>query len=333
MSAFIVRRLFAVIPVLIGITFLTFAMQHAVGNPCVALLGDHYTPESCAEIRVRYRLDDPLPVRYIEYVGRIAHGDLGRSIKTKRPVWLELREKMPATIELAITAIILALCAGVPLGILAAARHNSALDVGAMIWAMLGVSMPVFWLGLMLIFVFANTLQWFPSLGRLPSGLSIPHWTGLYTLDALRAGDLHAFGVVLRHLALPAFALSTIPAAFIARITRSNMLEVLGQDYIRTARAKGVSERTVIARHALKNALLPLVTVIGLQTGSLLSGAVLTETIFSWNGVGRWTVQAITGSDFPVVQAGVLLFAGTFVLINLIVDLSYAWLDPRIRFE
>ncbi|MCC7019594.1 MAG: ABC transporter permease [Ardenticatenales bacterium] len=333
MLSYIVRRVLAVVPVLIGISFLTFALLHVIGNPCVALLGDHFTPDACVEIRLRYRLDDPLPVRYAHFVGRMLHGDLGNSITTKRPVVAELAEKLPATFELALAAIVLAVLAGIPLGIVAAARHNSAVDVGAMVWAMLGVSMPVFWLGLMLIYVFAFQLGWFPSLGRLPSGLTIPRWSGMYTLDALRAGDMQAFKIVLQHLALPAFALSTIPAAFIARITRSSMLEVLGQDYIRTARAKGVTERAVVARHALKNALLPLVTVIGLQTGALLSGAVLTETIFAWNGVGRWTVDAITGSDYPVVQAGVLVFAVTFVFINLIVDLSYVWLDPRIRYE
>lgn len=333
MTRFIARRLIAVIPVLVGITFLAFALQHAVGNPCVALLGEHYTPDSCAEIFRRYRLDDPLPLRYGRFVVRTLQGDLGHSISTKRPVAAELVEKLPATIELAVAAIALAMLFGIPLGIVAAARHNSLVDLGAMVWAMVGVSMPVFWLGLMLIYVFANQLGWFPSLGRLPSGVAIDRITGLNTVDALLAGDTGSLRIALRHLALPAFALSTIPAAFIARITRSSMLEVLGQDYIRTARAKGVAARAVVTRHALKNALLPLVTVIGLQTGALLSGAVLTETIFAWNGVGRWTVEAITGSDYPVVQAGVLLFAVTFVVINLLVDLSYAWLDPRIRYE
>jgi peptide/nickel transport system permease protein len=227
----------------------------------------------------------------------------------------------------------LAVLVGVPLGVAAAWRHNSVLDLGSMVVALVGVSMPVFWLGLMMIYLFAFRLEWFPTGGRLGPGVEIETVTNLYVLDSILTSNWAALRDALHHLALPAIALSSIPTAIIARITRSAMLDVLGQDYIRTARAKGLRERVVVGRHALANALLPVVTVVGLQTGFLLSGAVLTETIFAWPGMGRWVVTAISSNDVPVVQGGVLVFATVFVLANLLVDLSYGWLDPRIRLQ
>jgi len=333
MLTYALRRILLAVPAVFGVTFLTYAFLSVTGDPCTALLGERYTADRCAEITVRYRLDDPLPVKYGRFVALVAQGDLGNSIVSKRPVGTELREKFPATVELALAAVVLAVVVGVPLGVVAAARHNTAVDLGAMVVALVGVSMPVFWLALMLIYFLAFKLGWFPTTGRLSSGVSIEAITGLHVVDAALRRDGFALRDALHHLALPALALSTIPAAFIARITRSSMLEVLGQDYIRTARAKGLSERSVVFGHALANALLPVVTVIGLQTGFLLSGAVLTETIFAWPGMGRWIVTAITSNDIPVVQAGVLVFAVVFLVINLLVDISYAWLDPRISFD
>ncbi len=332
MTAYLLRRLLMAIPVLLGVTVLTFSFLSLTGDPCTALLGERYTQARCAEIKVQYGLDQPLAARYVRYLGNLARGDLGRSIITQRPVARELAQYFPATVELALAAMMLAVGIGVPLGMLAAVRHNSAADLGSMFLALVGVSMPVFWLGLMLVYVFAYRLGWFPTGGRLATGTQLATVTHLYVIDALLARNLTALGDALRHLALPAVALATIPAAFIARITRSSMLEVLQQDYVRAARAKGVAERWVIGRHALANATLPVVTVIGLQTGFLLSGAVLTETIFAWPGMGRWIVSAIPANDVPVVQAGVLTLAVIFVLVNLLVDLSYAWLDPRIRY-
>lgn len=335
MLPFISRRLLAALPVLLGISLLTFGflkLTGAKGGICAAILGERYTEERCQLIKERYGWDAPVPVQYARYLGRTLSGDLGSSMVTRRAVLAELRERFPATVELSLVAMLLAVLVGVPLGILAAARHNSWLDLGAMMAALGGVSMPVFWLGLMLIYVLAVRLDLFPTSGRLSSGVSFPLRSHLYVVDSLLAGNWRAFVDVLHHLCLPALALSTIPASIIARIARSAMLDVLGQDYIRTARAKGLSERVVILRHGLANALLPVVTVIGLQTGYLLSGAVLTETIFAWPGVGSWMVTAIGSNDLPVVQGGVLIFALVFVLINLMVDISYAWLDPRIRY-
>lgn len=335
MTQYLLRRLVLTIPVLIGITVVVFSFMKLVGRdagPCAALLGERYTAQRCEEITVRYGLDDHPIVQYRRFLTLILSGDLGNSILTKRPVTGELLRVFPATAELSMVAMFFAVIAGIPLGVIAAARHNSSLDLGAMIIALVGVSMPVFWLGLMLVYVLAFKFGWFPTNGRLTSGVELTTITNFYILDSILTRNWAALRDALHHIALPAFALSTIPAAIIARITRSAMLEALGQDYIRTARAKGLTELRVVSRHALSNALLPVVTVIGLQTGFLLSGAVLTETIFAWPGMGRWIVSAISANDTPVVLGGVLVFATVFVLINLLVDISYAWLDPRIRY-
>lgn len=335
MPSFIARRLLAALPVLLGISLITFGflkLTGAKGGICAAILGERYTEERCAVIRQKFGWDENLALQYGRYLSRTVQGDLGESMVTRRAVAAELGERFPATMELALVAMLLAVLVGVPLGIVAAARHNTWVDLSAMLVALGGVSMPVFWLGLMMIYVLAVRLDLFPTSGRLSSGMVLVDRTHLHLVDSLLARDLPAFKDALHHLVLPAVALSTIPASIIARIARSAMLDVLGQDYIRTARAKGLGERAVVLRHALANALLPVVTVIGLQTGYLLSGAVLTETIFSWPGVGSWMVNAISSNDLPVVQGGVLVFAIVFVLINLLVDISYAWLDPRIRY-
>ncbi len=333
MSQYIVRRFLLLIPVVLGVTFVAYGMLLLTGDPAAALAGEHATPEMKAALRERLGLDDPLPIQYGRFLVRIAQGDLGRSIMTRTPVASELRLFFPATIELALAAMIIAVLIGIPLGALAGYKHNTFIDLGTMLGSLIGVSMPIFWLALMLLWVFGLKLGWFPTTGRIDSDVGLRTITNLYVVDSLLTGNGRALINALHHLALPAMALSTIPTAFIARITRSAMLDVLGEDYIRTARAKGLRERWVVARHALKNAMLPVVTVIGLQTGFLLAGAILTETIFAWPGMGRWMVNAIVARNFPVVQAGVLVFAFIFVFVNLLVDISYAWFDPRIRYE
>lgn len=332
MGQYILKRILWAVPVLLGVTFIAYAMLLATGDPAAALAGEHATPEMRAALRERLGLDDPLLVQYGRFLGRILEGDLGTSIMTRSPVTSELRQFFPATIELALAAIILAIIVGIPLGALAGYKHNTAIDLTTTIGALIGVSMPIFWLGLMLLWGFGLKLNWFPTTGRLGTGIELDTKTNLFIIDSIITTNWDALGSALHHLALPAFALATIPTAFIARITRSAMLEVLSEDYIRTARAKGVRERIVVMRHALKNAMLPVVTVIGLQVGLLLSGAILTETIFAWPGMGRWVVNAIVSRNFPVVQAGVLVFAVIFVGVNLLVDVSYAWFDPRIRY-
>jgi peptide/nickel transport system permease protein len=333
MTQYILRRLALLIPVVIGVTFLAHSMLLLTGDPASALAGEHATPEMREALRERLGLNDPLPIQYGRFLLRIARGDLGRSIMTRSPVVAELRLFFPATIELALAAVTMAVLIGVPLGALAGYKHNTFIDLGTMFSSLVGVSMPIFWLALMLLWVFGLKLDWFPTTGRLDPQVELQTITNLYVVDSALTGNARALTDSLRHLALPAVALSTIPTAFIARITRSAMLDILGQDYVRTARAKGLGETVVVARHALKNAMLPVVTVIGLQTGFLLAGAILTETVFAWPGMGRWIVNAIVARNFPVVQAGVLVFALIFVFINLVVDISYAWLDPRIHYE
>lgn len=333
MIQYIFRRLIMAIPVLIGVTFIAYAMLLFTGDPTTALAGEHATPELRQAVREKLGLDDPLPVQYGRFLLRLFQGDLGTSILTRSPVLSELKQFFPATIELALGAMILAVTFGVPLGVLAGYKHNTYIDLGTTVGALVGVSMPIFWLGLMLLYLFGLKLNWFPTTGRLDSSIELNTITNLYVVDSIITGNIPALISALRHLALPALALATIPTAFIARITRSAMMDVLNTDYIRTARAKGLIERLVIAKHALKNAMLPVVTVIGLQTGYLLAGAILTETIFAWPGMGRWIVNAIVSRNFPVVQAGVLVFALIFIFVNLLVDVSYGWFDPRVRYN
>jgi peptide/nickel transport system permease protein len=265
-------------------------------------------------------------------MGNVLRGDLGRSVAGNIPIADELSQRLPATVELSLFALTIAVLVGIPLGIISAVKRGSWIDTGTMLGSLIGVSMPIFWLGLLLLWFFGVQLRILPFIGRLSPGASIETITGLHTLDALLTGNWEALGDALVHLVLPAVTLSTIPIAIIARITRSAMLEVLHMDYIRTARAKGLREGTVIRRHALRNALLPVVTVVGLQLGSLLAGAVLTETIFSWPGIGRWLFNSIQGRDYAIVQSVTLVITFIFVAVNLLVDLSYAWLNPRIRY-
>ena len=356
MIRFIIRRLLLSIPVLLGVVAVVFVLTRVIpGDPCVAALGEKANPATCFEFRQRFGLNEPLPVQFALYVGHLVQGDLGESIKTQQPVTEILVERMPTTIELTFYALLFAIVVGIPLGIASAYRRNSPADVGTMAVANLGVSIPVFVLALLLAYFFAiilkNTPLALPPSGRLTPGFefkSIAEAWGLaslagpprtvldflsnmYTLNGLVTAQWGLLVDAARHLILPAIALGTIPMAIIARITRSSLLEVLGTDYVRTARAKGMRPRVVMFRHAFRNALLPIVTVIGLSIGALLSGAVLTETVFGLAGIGITVFEAITGRDYIVIQGMALIVAIIYVVVNLIVDISYGFLDPRVR--
>lgn len=336
MWSYVLRRLLGLVPVLFGITLLVFLfLQLIPGDPAQAILGERGTPEQLAALREKLGLNKPLYVQYLTFVRNVLTGDLGTSAVSTIPVAEELKRRWPATFELALAATLVAVVLGIPVGILAAVRKNSLLDTFSMSLSLVGVSMPVFWLGLLLVYFFAVNLHWLPTGGRLSTDLAIDFRpiTGFLVLDGMLALKPEVLMDALRHLILPALTLGTIPLAILTRITRSAMLEVLSQDYVRTARAKGLAERQVILKHALKNALLPVVTIIGLQFGTLLGGAILTETIFSWPGIGSYIYEGILNRDYPVVQAGVLVVATVFVLVNLLVDLSYALLDPRIQYR
>ncbi|WP_036199564.1 ABC transporter permease [Meiothermus ruber] len=334
MWAYTARRLLGIIPVLFGISLLVFLFLHLIpGDPAVVMLGERAEPERIAALREKLGLERPPWEQYLFFVGNLLQGDLGTSIFNQLTVKEQLARRWPATFELAIAATLFAVIIGIPFGILAAIRKNSLIDNLATSFSLLGVSLPVFWLGLLLVYLFAVNLQWLPAGGRLSIDVDalFKPITGFYVLDALFQPQ--TFWDVAKHLILPAITLGTIPLAILTRITRSAMLEVLSQDYVRTARAKGLSERVVIWRHAFKNALLPVVTIIGLQFGTLLGGAILTETIFSWPGIGSWIYEGILNRDYPVVQGGVIFVALVFVVVNLVVDLSYALLDPRIQYR
>ena len=333
MTQYLIRRLILAVPVLIGVTFFAYAMVLLTGDPAAALAGEHLTPEIREAVREKLGLDDPLPVQYARFIGRILSGDLGTSVTSRIPVSVELRLFLPATMELAVAAMSIAIVVGVPLGVIAAYRHNSVTDLGTTFGSLVGVSMPIFWLGLLMLWVFALKLGWFPSGGRIDRSVDLNVITNFYIIDSIITLNFPALLSSLHHLTLPAIALATIPTAFITRITRSAMLDVLGENYVRTARAKGLEEKSVVSRHALKNAMLPVITVIGLQMGILMTGAILTETIFAWPGMGRWIVNAIVARNFPVVQIGVLVFALIFIVVNFAVDVSYGWFNPRIRYN
>ncbi|HLC42850.1 MAG TPA: ABC transporter permease [Methylomirabilota bacterium] len=334
MLKYAVKRVLTVIPVLLGVSFLVFGFLHLIpGDPAVAMLGERATPERVAEMRTQLGLDQPLLFQYLGYLGRVARGDLGVSILRGEAVGREIIQRFPATVELALAAMLIALVLGVPTGILAAVRRNSSVDLISRVVTLTGISLPIFWLGLVLAWVFGVMLGWLPTGFRLDSDVSVRPITGLYLLDSLLTGDLEAFGNALRHLVLPALALGTIPLAMIVRMTRAALLDVLSQEYIRTAEAKGCPWSRVVLSHALRNALLPILTVTGLQVGSLLAGAILTETIFSWPGIGRWIYEAIQARDYPIVQGATLFIATLFVVINLVTDLLYASVDPRVRYE
>jgi peptide/nickel transport system permease protein len=332
-TRYIARRLLATIPVLFGLSIVLFAFIHLLpGDPAVALLGQHATPELTARIREQLGLDRPLYVQYLQYLGQLLRGDLGKSVIDNRPVAQEFFLRFPGTVELTVAALTFAAGLGIPLGRFAA-RHVQGVGDGLVtVISLLGVSIPIFVLGLTLQYLFSVQLRLLPTSGRLDPRLGIPAVTNFMLVDTLLAGRPDAFLDALRHLVLPAIALGSIPLAIITRITRASVLEVANEDYVRTARAKGLTERRVDDRHIMRNAWLPVVTVIGLQVGGLLAGAVITETVFSWNGVGRWVVEAIQDHDYFVVQSSILIFALIFLMVNLVVDILYAFLNPRIRY-
>ena len=333
MRSFILKRLALLIPTLLGISVVVFLMIHFVpGDPAQVMLGERASAESLAELRAELGLDKPFYVQFGRFFFGLIQGDLGRSIKTHERVIVELKKRFPATVELAVASMILASIVGISAGVLSAVRRGTILDYTGMMAALIGISMPIFWLGLIFILIFSVSLGLFPISGRLSSDVELEVVTRFYVIDSLLGANIRAFKDALWHLFLPAVALGTIPMAVIARMTRSSMIEVMGEDYIRTAWAKGLSERIVVLKHAMKNSFTPTLTVMGIEFGYLLGGAIITETIFSWPGVGRWLLFAVQARDFRAVQGGVLLIAITFVLINLIVDLLYAWLDPRIKY-
>lgn len=346
MAAYMIRRLLGLIPVLLGISLLVFGMLRLIpADPALLILGERATLAQREALREQLGLNKPLffnftdegrnifDGQYFNFMGDLFQGNFGTSIVRRTSVGTELGLRFPATFELTVAALTLAILIGVPAGMIAAMRRGSLLDTFSVLVALIGVSIPIFWLGLLLQYLFAVNLGWLPVSQRISVEYTrtFQPITGLYVLDGLLRGRLDVAVNALRHLAMPAIALSTVPMAIIVRMTRSSMLEVLGQDYIRTAWAKGLRERVVVTRHALRNALLPVVTVIGLQFGALLGGAILTETVFSWPGIGTWILEGVRGRDYPVVQSGVIFVAFLFVIINTLVDLSYAFLDPRIQ--
>ncbi|MCX7178144.1 MAG: ABC transporter permease subunit [Proteobacteria bacterium] len=333
MFGFLLRRAGLVIPTFLGITLLVFSLIHMIpGNAVEALSGERgMDPLRYARLMREFGLDQPLYLQYLQYLGKLFQGDLGHSIITHEPVLREFLSLFPATLELSCCAMLLALLFGLPAGILAALKRNTLLDYSVMGISLTGYSMPIFWWALLLILLFSVTLGWTPVSGRIDILYDLPPVTGLMLVDSLLSGEPGAFRSALSHLILPTIALGTIPLAVIGRMTRSAMLEVLREDYVRTARAKGLSQWRVIGIHALRNALIPVITVIGLQVGTLLAGAILTETIFSWPGIGKWLVEAIHRRDYPVVQGGILLSATIIILVNLIVDILYGVINPRIR--
>jgi len=359
MIQFSIRRVLSAIPVVFGVLLVTFFLVRAIpGDPCTAILGERATPEICERFFAEKGLDKPIPVQFGIYLKDLAQGDFGESIRFKRPITTILIERLPLTVELGLLAVTFAIIIGIPLGIISALKRNSATDVVTMVIANIGVSMPVFWLGLMLAYVFALLLKdtplQLPPTGRLSAGvIPIPFYevygwevpasgikylvltfiSNMYIVNGILGFDWSTAWDAVRHMILPAIALGTISMAIIARMTRSAMLEVLGQDYIRTAKAKGLRHRKVVLKHAWRNALLPVVTIIGLQLGLILSGAVLTETVFGLAGVGRTMFEAITARDFPIIQGFVIVIAIGFVMLNLLVDLSYGFLDPRVRLD
>ena len=337
MLKLLLKKLAALVPTLLGVTLVAFALIRLIpGDPIEIMVGERrLDPAAHAALMQQLGLDQPLPVQYLRYVGQLLKGDLGNSIVTREPVVDEFKVLFPATIELAGTALLLALVVGLALGIAAALKRGSFFDQAVMTVATVGNSMPVFWWGLILIMFFSVGLQWTPVSGRVGIEFDVPFVTGFMLIDSALANlnneEPGAFVSALLHLVLPAVVLGTIPMAVIARMTRSSMLEVLREDYMRTARAKGLSPARVVVVHGLRNALIPVITVLGLQVGSLLGGAVLTETIFSWPGIGKWLIDAIGRRDYPVVQAGILISAVIFIAVNLVVDLLYGVVNPRLR--
>ncbi len=329
---YISKRLFHLTLILLGVSVLVFLMLRMIpGDPARLLLGEFATQEDLTRLRTQMGLDRSYPVQYGIYLANILQGDLGNSLRNGEPVAAEIGVRLVATLELSVAAMLIASLVGIAAGVVSSVRQYSLFDYGSMFMALIGVSMPIFWLGLMLMYLLAVMFPVMPMMGRIGMGSEPEVFTGLMLVDTLLAGEFEGFIDALHHLVLPAVTLATIPMAIVARITRSAMLEVLNKDYVRTARAKGMGEAVVILRHALRNAFLPVVTVLGLNLGLLLGGAVLTETIFSWPGLGRYVVDSLMARDYAAVQGCILVFAGLMAFINLIVDLVYALLDPRIR--
>ena len=333
MLSLILRRLALIIPTFIGVTLMGFALIHAVpGDPVEVRTGEHgISPERLAYYRHELGLDQPLWKQFVNYEVQLLHGDLGKSVVTQQSVWSEFTTVFPATLELAVCALVFAIVVGLPLGVVAAVKRGSLLDYGLIGISVTGASMPIFWWGLMAILIFSVHFGWTPVSGRVADLYYVPTHTGFMLIDSLMSDDKGAFGSAVAHLVLPAIVLGTIPLATIARMTRSAMLEVLGEDYVRTARAKGLAPGRVVVVHALRNALIPVVTVLGLQVGSLLGGAILTETIFGWPGVGSWLVDSVQRRDYNVLQGGTLLIAALVMVVNLGVDVLYGVLNPRLR--
>jgi len=333
MLGFVLRRVALIVPTFIGVTLLAFALIHLIpGDPVENISGERgMDPERRARLLHEFGLDRPLAVQYASYVAQVLRGDLGTSLTTHESVAHEFATLFPATVELAFFALVFALVLGLPAGMLAALRRNTVADYAVMGVSLTGYSMPIFWWALLLILFFSVQLGWTPVSGRIAVQYDVPALTGFMLIDTLRAGDLGAFRSALAHLVLPTIALGTIPLAVIARMTRSAMLEVLREDYVRAARAKGLPRWRVVVVHAFRNALIPVLTIIGLQVGLLLSGAILTETIFSWPGVGNWLIHGVQSRDYPVVQGGILLIATIVITVNLIVDMLYGVVNPRIR--
>lgn len=340
MLRFLAERLVRLVAVLFAITVVSFLFMQAIpGDPVTLRLGEHASPVEVAHLRADLGLDRPWYVQLGRYLGAVAHGDLGASVFDAQPVVEKLAQYFPATLELTLSAMLFAIVIGIPAGVFAAVHHRSAIDVLTIVGTLIGVSIPVFWLGWILIYLFAVVpwhlagLNLFPISGRISLTYFVPARTHLIVVDALLAGNGRAALDALWHLVLPAITLGTIPLAIVAKITRSGMLDVLSADYVRTARAKGLDQRTIIFKHALRNALIPIITVLGLQTGLLLGGAVLTESVFAWPGVGRLAFEAISNRDMPLINGCILLFATVFVVVNTLVDLLYAVANPRIRYS
>jgi peptide/nickel transport system permease protein len=333
MLRYVVRRLLLLIPILFGVSILIFFWIRLLpGSPAEALLGERATPELVAAYRERYGLDEPIYQQYLKYVEATVQGDFGVSVATHRQVTEEIKDRFPATVELAIGAMLFATLLGVPVGFLAAKRYGSVFDHASLFISLIGISIPIFFLAIILKYVFSVRLGWLPSVGRIDVTIEAEHPTNFYVLDAILTRDWATLWDVIKHLILPAIALGSIPLAIVARITRASVLDVQNEDYVRTARAKGMSPRVVDSRHVFRNALLPISTIIGLQVGLLLSGAVLTETVFAWPGMGSWLRDAIFTRDYAVLQGGILFLAFVFVMVNLLVDISYAFINPRIRY-
>jgi peptide/nickel transport system permease protein len=334
MTQYILRRLISLIPVLLGVSIVVFALIRFIpGDPVLVMLGERARPEDVERVRAEMGLDRPIVIQYVEWMGRVVRGDLGKSIINRTEVMVELRGGWAARLFLFLGGGVRGGGGGVSVGIISALRRNTWIDLTATVGALLGVSMPIYWLALIAIYALAVNRQIFPPSARLDATMMVDRRTGFMLIDTLLMGEWQMFANAVWHLILPALVLSTTVMPILARLTRASMLEVLGQDYVRTADAKGLRRNTVVMRHALKNSLLPIVTVIGLQLGGLLGGALLTETIFSWPGMGQWTYRAILSRDYPIVQGAVLVSATIYVVVNLLVDISYAYLDPRIRFQ